>query len=86
MKKLAALPFVEQTDTGEFWAIGVKVGPFRTHEIAWRWIDKHTDLGRADDDQYNKICIAFSKMRCAVEFPLSAGIHRERPAAKQRRG
>jgi hypothetical protein len=55
------LPTVEQTAHDEFWVIDAPIGPFRSHEAAWRWIDQNTDQGRADSDQYNRIRIAFSK-------------------------
>jgi len=54
------LPFVAQTASG-WWVFSPTRGPFRTNEAAWRWFDQHTDEGRADTDQYNRIRIAFSK-------------------------
>ncbi len=52
-------PFVMQSPSG-FWVINAKIGPFYTHEAAWRWIDQHTDHGRADIDRYNRIRVAFA--------------------------
>jgi hypothetical protein len=53
-------PFVRRTDSG-FWVVSATIGPFRDHAAAWRWIDNHTDEGRAGTDKYNRIRIAFSK-------------------------
>jgi hypothetical protein len=53
-----ALPTVEQSATGKWWVINA-IGPFRTNESGGT--DQHTDQGRADDDRYNQIRIAFSK-------------------------
>jgi hypothetical protein len=54
------LPFVTQSMSG-FWVVNAKIGPFRTHAEAWRWVDQHTDAGRDDQDRYDRIRIAFSK-------------------------
>jgi hypothetical protein len=56
------LPFVEQATNNEFWPVIAdrRVKPFPTNEAAWRWLDQHTDAGRADTDRYNANRIAFS--------------------------
>jgi hypothetical protein len=71
------LPFVRQTERG-FWVVSATAGPFHSHEAAWRWIDSHTDTGRADIDIYNRIRIAFSK--CGAQPPPDGfRHHNERP-------
>jgi len=73
MTKIA--PFVRQTASG-FWVFNATIGPFRDHAAAWRWIDSHTDAGRADTDKYNRIRIAFSK--CGASPPPDGIRHHRR--------
>jgi hypothetical protein len=67
-----------QTAHGEFWVIDAPIGPFRSHEEAWRWIDQHTDEGRADTDRYNRIRIAFSGAQNSAEGGKRAGVPAKR--------
>jgi hypothetical protein len=52
---------VRQSADGTFWVINATVGPFLTNEAAWRYVDTHSDEGRADTDRYNWLRIVFSK-------------------------
>jgi hypothetical protein len=68
-------PFVRQADSS-FWVISMPIGPFHSHEAAWRWIDRNTDAGHADQDTYNRIRIAFSK--CGAQPPPDGFRHHQK--------